>query len=492
MQQVVSLDGAENAWVFDSRTGAQILATSTTGKAATLLFSKAVDPVQLLKSGVTKSTGFLFVNGQIHLAAARIFTTPEPNEKFILIAATRLEKLLSDDADIRGLPTYVLTLKKDLEPTRVIGSSSSLSKETAEGALSLDASVWKRQTLVVEPHLTLEVSAPIDRPLRQLLLGSLTETGLAAVASIALCLAIAFWWGKRLTKPIQNIQSGIKRMAEGDFKPLSNVSSSKEISLLAESFNLMVEGMRQREKGMMNVAYRDPLTNLPNRALFGSRLQESIARYRHGSKGISTLLIDIENFTMINDSFGQIAGDEVLKEAASRFRQVLRNADSLLRVEAVNTKDGNLTIARMGSSEFCIMLQNCDAEQARKVALRLRDALEQPFQFRGQVVEAHSRIGIASFPEHAADAVGLMSCADAALAKSKTFTGAISVFDPDVEKHREQQLSLLIDLKRSLERDELALMFQPRVSLAEKAPLMVEALLRWEHRFYYLDDSMGH
>jgi diguanylate cyclase len=435
----------------------------------------------LLKSGSSKATGYLFLNGQIYLAAARVVNSAEAGEKFILLAATRLAKVLADDADIRGLPQYVMSLKRDIEAPKIIGHSASMTREVSETALGGDANRWQRQTLLNDPRLTLEVYSPVEKPLSKMLMGASVEVGIALLLIITMCIGVAFWWGRRVTTPINNIQSGIKRMAEGDYKPLSNVSSSKEISMLAESFNLMAEGMRQREKGMMNVAYRDPLTNLPNRALFGTRLQEAIARYRQGSKGISTLLIDIDNFSMINESFGQVAGDQILKDTAARFRQVLRNADSLLRVEAVNTKDGNLTIARMGSSDFCIMLQNCDAEQARKVALRLRDALEQPFDFRGQIVETATRIGIASFPEHAADSVGLMSCADAALAKAKYFSGSICVFDPDAEKHREMQLSLLIDLKRSLERDELALMFQPRVSLGEKAPLMVEALLRWEH-----------
>jgi diguanylate cyclase (GGDEF)-like protein len=478
--QIVSLEGADSAWVTDAR-GAPIISTQNLTKTSVFAFSKTVEPSVLVKSGLTKATGLMFVNGQLYLAAARVVSSADANEKLVLIAGTRVGKLLADDADFRNLPPYVLALKRDVDATKIVGQSPSIAKEIADTALGGDASQWQRQALLTDPHLTLELYSPVDKPLRQLFMGAALETGIALALIIAMCIGVAFWWGRRVTTPINNIQSGIKRMAEGDYKPLSNVSSSKEISLLAESFNLMAEGMRQREKGMMNVAYRDPLTNLPNRALFGTRLQEAIARYRQGSKGISTLLIDIDNFTMINESFGQVAGDQILKETAARFRQVLRNADSLLRVEAVNTKDGNLTIARMGSSDFCILLQNCDAEQARKVALRLRDALEQPFDFRGQVVEAAGRIGIASFPEHAADAVGLMSCADAALAKSKSSSSVICVFDPDAEKHRELQLSLLIDLKRSLERDELALVFQPRVSLAEKAPLMVEALLRWEH-----------
>jgi diguanylate cyclase (GGDEF)-like protein len=478
--QIVSLEGADSALITDAA-GVTVLSTFPSGKTTVFTYSKAIDPRLLVKSGITKATGLMFVNGQLYLAAARVVSSAEASEKLVLIAATRVSKLLADDADFRNLPPYVLALKRDIEVAKVVGHSSTIAKEFAETALGAAASQWQRQAIMSDSRLSLELYSPVDKPLRDMFIGAAVETAIALALIIAMCVGVAFWWGRRVTTPINNIQSGIKRIAEGDYKPLSNVSSSKEISLLAESFNLMAEGMRQREKGMMNVAYRDPLTNLPNRALFGTRLQEAIARYRQGSKGISTLLIDIDNFTMINESFGQVAGDQILKETATRFRQVLRNADSLLRVEAVNTKNGNLTIARMGSSDFCILLQNCDAEQARKVALRLRDALEQSFDFRGQVVEAAGRIGIASFPEHAADAVGLMSCADAALAKSKSSSGAICVFDPDAEKHRELQLSLLIDLKRSLERDELALVFQPKVSLAEKAPLMVEALLRWEH-----------
>jgi diguanylate cyclase (GGDEF)-like protein len=489
LQLIVSLDGADRFWLVDGRTSDVLLWSPgmklAPGSAPKLQYSKALSPVVVAKSTSAKHLGYVVQEGKIYAAAARGFASTEADEKLVLFSATRIERILADDSEIRSLSNFAVSFKSGTSPTAIIGSSSSLLNTDVSGlGKHLDSGAapdWQHNALSSEPGMLINVHSRNENVLLGLLTSALTETAVAGVILLALCAGLGLWLGRRISAPIRNIQTGIKRVTEGDYKLISSLKGSSEISLLGESFNLMAEGMRQREKGIMNVAYRDPLTQLPNRSLFSTRLQEAISRYRKGSKGVTTVLLDIDNFTMINDSFGQAAGDEILKEAANRFKQVLRNADSLLRVEAVNTKDGNLTIARMGSSDFCILLQNCDAEQARKVGLRLKDALEQPFQYRGQVVEAISQIGIASFPEHAADAVGLMSCADAALAKAKLLKGAICVFDPEAEKQREQQLSLLIDLKKSLERDELLLVFQPRVSLLNKAPLMVEALLRWEH-----------
>jgi diguanylate cyclase (GGDEF)-like protein len=492
LQMTASLEGAEIVGLFDPKSNIPFL-WAKEGKVAQRVFpkfesSRAVNPLAFSKSGLVKAAGLFIIDGKSYGVSMRSVLSAEPGEKFILMAARRLELTLGDSAEMRSLPAFIVSFKQGAEPAKVVAQSPGLSSEVVVQALAelknadtKSQSDWQQAVIFSEPTFQLTLQSGGEHPLMQILGAAVYQVLGALSIVLILCGAIGWWWGRRIAKPINSIQSGIKRVTEGDYKPIAGVSSTREISLLAESFNLMAEGMKQREKGMLSVAYRDPLTQLPNRSLFGTRLQEAISRYRQGSKGITTLLIDIDNFSLINDSFGQSAGDEILKETANRFKQVLRNADSLLRVEAVNTKDGTLTIARMGSSDFCLLLQNCDAEQARKVALRLRDALEQPFAYRGQAVEALVRIGIASFPEHAADAVGLMSCADAALAKAKYAGGSIHVYDPEAEKQREQQLSLLIDLKRSLERDELLLVFQPRISLSQKAPLMVEALLRWEH-----------
>jgi diguanylate cyclase (GGDEF)-like protein len=488
LQIIVSLDGADLFALLDARSGVPMLWSeglkANPPNPPKFQFSRTVDPLNIAKSTAGKAIGYVVIDNKPYAAAARSFGSSESNDKFILYAATKLEKILDDDQEIRGMTNFAAAFKSLEQSAAVIAQSGIAGNVKADLAAIVNGNThvgWAQSTVLSEPGMLLTVHSKSENTLASLFNTAMMET-LSAITFIAtVCAVVGWFWGRRIAAPIRSIQSGIKRVTEGDYKQISGLRSSNEITLLAESFNLMAEGMRQREKGILNVAYRDPLTQLPNRSLFSTRLQEAISRYRSGSKGVTTLLLDIDNFTMINDSFGQAAGDEILKEAASRFKQVLRNADSLLRVEAVNTKDGNLTIARMGSSDFCILLQNCDSEQARKVALRLKDALEQPFAFRGQVVEAISQIGIASFPEHAADSVGLMSCADAALAKAKLMKGSICVFDPEAEKQREQQLSLLIDLKRSLERDELLLVFQPRVSLSEKAPLMVEALMRWEH-----------
>ena len=485
-----SLEGAELLWVLDADSAELLVAADQVPLLNRqqadnrFIFSKAVLPSELLKNNMTRGIGYIVLNQKLFVAATRLLNVDEGGKRLAVLAAARVERILASDVALQSLGPLVITWGAGNSSRTVAAVSSSVDSKVASSIQAqpdLVLADWVVSPVSNDPTLSVFSFAPMQDPVTQLFAGAVSEVALAAGLGLITCALIGWWWGRKISAPLLSIQSGLKRVAEGDLKPISGFSANSEIRVLAESFNLMVEGMKQREKGMLNVAYRDPLTQLPNRTLLTTRLQEALLKFRTGSKGVSLVLTDLDNLGLIGESFGQIAGDEMLKESTVRVKQVLRNADSLLRVEALNTKDGSLTIARLGGGLFCILLQNCDSEQARKVALRLRDALEKPMQYRGQLVEAKTRIGIASFPDSAADAVGLMACANAALAKSKVVQGGIAVFDPAAEAQREQQLSLLTDLKKSLDRNELLLVFQPRVSLLETAPLMVEALLRWEH-----------
>jgi predicted signal transduction protein with EAL and GGDEF domain len=138
-------------------------------------------------------------------------------------------------------------------------------------------------------------------------------------------------------------------------------------------------------------------------------------------------------------------------------------------------------LARLAGDDFAVLLPGCTAAQAERVAARLIDAARRPFVHEGQTVLLSATIGAAEFPEHALDADGLLQAADNALYEAKSQHRTVLCFDVEHERKREQRASLLGDLRRALDHDELSLVFQPKVSLAGSPRQMVEALLRWVH-----------
>ncbi len=148
------------------------------------------------------------------------------------------------------------------------------------------------------------------------------------------------------------------------------------------------------------LAYHDPLTDLPNRALLHERLEQAILRSFRDEKGLALLIVDLDGFKEINDAYGHHAGDQVLQEVASRLKGTLRSSD---------------TVARMGGDEFAVLLPATDVNRAELAARKVLHDLEHPFTADGRAVMASASIGIAGFPIHAATAQELLQRADAAM-----------------------------------------------------------------------------
>jgi diguanylate cyclase (GGDEF)-like protein len=302
----------------------------------------------------------------------------------------------------------------------------------------------------------------------------------AFIAALAISAALAAALMTRWMSPLARMREAVRGILASDYTPLAVNTAGDELGLLAQSFNVMLEGIRQRERKILQTAYRDPLTSLPNRTLYHERLTDAVQQSRKAARSIAVMLVDINQFKAVNESLGHAAGDALLREVADRIRGTLRNADSLIRVESRAT-GAQPTLARLGSDDFAVLLPGCTAQQGSKVAARLVEVMRRPFMQDGQSVLLAATVGVAAFPEHAQDSQGLMQAADTALHEAKARQSSIVSYDPEHERSREIQLSLLGDLRRALELDELHLLYQPKVGLAGDSRLMVEALLRWEH-----------
>ena len=218
-------------------------------------------------------------------------------------------------------------------------------------------------------------------------------------------------------------------------------------------------------------AYQDALSGLPNRALFFDRLAQSLAKARRTDTSVAVLMLDLDRFKAINDTYGQGAGDELLRGVAGRLQAMVREGD---------------TVARFGGDEFNVLLQyNAGATEAAKVAQTVLERLDEPFQVgdAGQHrLRLTASIGISLFPTDGRDAESLVRGAELALRRAKELGGqGYQLCTPAMNARAVTRLALEGELRRALQRGELAVLYQPVVSFASGLTVGMEALVRWRH-----------
>jgi diguanylate cyclase (GGDEF)-like protein/PAS domain S-box-containing protein len=222
------------------------------------------------------------------------------------------------------------------------------------------------------------------------------------------------------------------------------------------------------ERQLQQLAFHDPLTDLPNRALFNDRLESAVGRAERQFRSVGVLFIDLDNFKLVNDSLGHEVGDKLLIAVADRLRTCVRSGD---------------TVARMGGDEFTILLEDLvDEGEATDAADRIGTALRAPFPLGGREVFVSASIGVALGAARHGRPDTLLRNADLALYRAKTTGKArFAVFEPSMEQGAIERLELETGLRQALERDELEVYYQPILSLTNGAITEVEALLRWNH-----------
>ena len=293
-------------------------------------------------------------------------------------------------------------------------------------------------------------------------------TILVALGIAALILSIlgSVLIARGITRPIQILAAMSRRIEEGDFTHAVEVRSRDEIGELARRFNLMREGLAAREDQILRLAYRDALTGLPNRTLFNDRLNVAMENARRSRAPFTILLMDLDRFKHINDTLGHLAGDQVLQQTARRLRDMLRNSD---------------TIARLGGDEFIILLSGAEAEQGKRIAANILQGLEKPIVIGELSLDVRASIGFARYPADGEDAETLMRHADSAMYAAKRGNLGFAAYEPAHDGLHKEQLSLLSELRRAIENEELHLAFQSKIDVHTGEVAGVEALVRWQH-----------
>jgi diguanylate cyclase (GGDEF)-like protein/PAS domain S-box-containing protein len=219
------------------------------------------------------------------------------------------------------------------------------------------------------------------------------------------------------------------------------------------------------------LAHHDTLTGLPNRAMFTERAREAVAHARRHQKTAALLFVDLDNFKTVNDTLGHDIGDALLKVISSRLKSSVRGDDF---------------IARIGGDEFCVLLQDIAApSEAASVAQKLVHELGKSYRIGEHTVGSGASIGIACVPQDGDDVATLLRLADLAMYRAKELgRNGYQFFSAMLNEDAVAAAALVDELRHGLTRDELFLVYQPRIDIGTRQVVGAEALLRWRHPRY--------
>ena len=285
----------------------------------------------------------------------------------------------------------------------------------------------------------------------------------ALAVALATAVALAGRMAAALPRPLEQFTRAVRAFGAGDLDQRVPESPSAELRELGETFNRMAAALREQHEQLERQAFTDPLTGVPNRALFERRARAAL---EHGRGTVGVLMIDLDDFKLVNDGLGHLSGDLLIRLAAERISAAARPTD---------------TVARLGGDEFAVLLEDLRGlDDALGAAERLRRRFDEPFDLDGSQVVVSASIGVA-LAHDSLDPVELLRRADLAMyrVKERGKDGTM-FFDPQMEDRAVGRLDAVNALRAALDRGELVAHFQPIVELASGDVVSAEALLRWE------------
>lgn len=272
----------------------------------------------------------------------------------------------------------------------------------------------------------------------------------------------------RIQKLTDARSSNVVRLRDGRYFECVSVPQRYNARCIGRvwSFRDVTDRIRA-EKRIRHSAYHDPLTRLPNRALFQDRLAQQVSRARRTGSNTALLLLDLDRFKTINDTLGHSAGDRLLVEVARRLKSRTREGD---------------TIARLGGDEFVLIVSELRfREDAAAIAEQLLEVLKPPIQIDEHELHVSASIGIAMFPDDGDEATTLMKNADMALYRAKELgRDNYQAFEPKLNQRAMERLVLERDLGRAIHDREFIVHYQPQYDMNTLEMRGVEALVRWQ------------
>ncbi|HET9330421.1 MAG TPA: EAL domain-containing protein [Steroidobacteraceae bacterium] len=287
------------------------------------------------------------------------------------------------------------------------------------------------------------------------------------IDGIALLLAavVGALLGRSATRPLGELMRAARRIEQGQYETAVSVAGGDEFRRLAATFNAMQSNIAAREADITYQAYHDPLTQLPNRALVMRGLESLVSGVaREASTAL--VLIELRNLRDINASLGHRVGDDVLREAARRLQQ---------NVAAIDT------LARLGETQFLVIAPGCSAERALLYAEQLAAVIRTGFHLAGVSLDLRVACGVCLFPSHGRSANELLQRAQVALDDADEVRTRIAMYRLGQDEEHRRRLALITDLRAAIDENHLTLVYQPKVTMADRSVSSLEALVRWQH-----------
>ena len=321
--------------------------------------------------------------------------------------------------------------------------------------------------------------------------------GLIILVGLLLIGLVAWLVSLRTRRTLKALTVATRSLSQGDFQVEVPIRSRGPAGELARAFNEMAHQLsasrqqitnyqktletrvRERTRELhsatlraVQIAQTDPLTSLPNRLLFRTKLEESVKSAAADKSRVAVLFVDLDFFKNFNDSLGHDAGDAVLRAAATRLQDAVRQDD---------------VVARFGGDEFVVLISRLEAQHAEHVALTVAEGiletLSKPFDVAGTSLTMPASLGIAIYPHDGANASELIKNADTAMyAAKQAGRNRIEHFSGGSSRQQALRTQFENDIRRGLAAGEFFLMFQPQVDSDTGSPTGLEAMLRWRHQ----------
>lgn len=375
-----------------------------------------------------------------------------------------LQPYIQDNLNTTNL--FLEVLKKEIIDATSIQIQSAKFYDIATTAIDSGFKLYDLESPILDNLL-------IER-IHKLSKRKLVVMGLACIAFLLISYLFGAFYVS-VIRTVTTLKRASVRFSGGDFSARVDLCTKDELQHVGNAFNKMVDSfanmMEERrcyEERIEYQAFYDALTGLPNRILFNDRLKLALSEAIRCRKMVAVMFLDLDRFKIINDTLGHDIGDLLLKAVTGKLSGCLRRRD---------------TVSRMGGDEFLFILPDIGGiDQARVIAKKILDLLNQPILVGSHELFISASIGISLFPFDGEDIEHLVKNADTAMYVAKNNgRNSYQFYDSDMNAKAENSLQMENSLRRALERGEFLLYYQPRFDLVSGRITGMEALIRWQH-----------
>ncbi|HCS07416.1 MAG TPA: hypothetical protein DIW67_09805 [Pseudomonas sp.] len=310
-------------------------------------------------------------------------------------------------------------------------------------------------------HVMAFLQSPLDQTMQAF--NSLDRKFLwISLGALLLSLLGALWLARAVSRPVSLLAEAAQRIGRGNYQVPVELKRKDELGFLAKAINAMQSGIALREQQLAHNALHDALTGLPNRALAMERLGSAIS----ASREVVLIYLGVENYRVINESFGQDGLELIMREISRVMLDTLHERD---------------TAARITGNEFLLLLESTQIDAAVAMADRLHRLLKRPLSIDGHEVSLEICMGIAAYPINGQSVEELISRAALARRDAAALPGYLQVYQQDRDLAHQRQIQLIRDVRSAASESELFLLYQPKLDIRSGHVHQAEALLRWRH-----------